>query len=180
MKNVTTNTSSSNNKNPRFPAFAGNDGKQLLKNNIAHFLFFSFIVVLLAACTVRLISPYNAALVSDLNNVQNQVNALLLDIKQNINTSKASYDNYKTQYAQIEAEMITIISNVSAIPKSGVTVKQLKILQHSLAEMEEMHQKGFKSAREVTVIQQTLNDDFTAIYRLQYMKQEYGAKEGAQ
>jgi hypothetical protein len=103
-----------------------------------------------------------------------------LDIKQNINTSKASYDNYKTQYAQIEAEMITIISNVSAIPKSGVTVKQLKILQHSLAEMEEMHQKGFKSAREVTVIQQTLNDDFTAIYRLQYMKQEYGAKEGAQ
>lgn len=130
-------------------------------------------VLLLSACSVQLIAPYNATLVSELNQVQQQVNTILVSVKQNVNSPQVAYSHYASQYADIDAKLATMISNVKAIPHSNITLKQLHVLQNAINAMQQLHQKGFHSAGAVTVVQQTLNSDFTAIYRLQYAKQEY-------
>jgi len=143
-----------------------------LKQFFQYFLMAN-LVLILSSCSVELVSPYNSALMKSLNTVQKQTNVILLGVKQNINAPKANYKNYASKYVRIEAEMADIISNAKAIPNNQVTTKQIAILQHSLAEMKQMHQRGFKSVKVVNLIQKTLNDDFTAVYRLQYVKQHY-------
>lgn len=129
--------------------------------------------LLLSACSVKLISLYDATLVRNLNQIQTQTYNLLLEVKQNIGSHKASYKRYIKQYTQIDAEMMTLISYVKTVPKSGITIKQLTVLQQSLDDLKHLHQLGFANIKEVDVIQQTLDDDFSAIYSLQNVKKEY-------
>lgn len=132
-----------------------------------------FVLILLTACAVSLVSPYNEKLVTELNDTQTQINNILGQAKLNIGKPQGSYKIFQSQYVAIDSEFNTIVSQMDAIPNNAITLKQLLLLNQTLQEIKQLHRNGFKTAREIDILQTTVNDDFSAIYRLQYAKKQY-------
>jgi len=127
----------------------------------------------ISACTVHLISDYNAKLVSQLQAIQKQINVILLSVQEDMGGPKARYSDYQNDYNQIQAELITLIDRNKAIPKSETTTKQLLILQKSITDLQKLHRLGFKTRQEVSIAQASINQDFFSIYQLQSLKKTY-------
>jgi hypothetical protein len=132
---------------------------------------------LLIACTVSLISPYNSKLVKNLNVLQNNINTILEGGKQDIHQPRSDYTKHASTYTKLNASLNTVISEVRAIPNSQTTLRQLRLLAKSLKEIQQLHQKGFKKLEVITILQDSINNEFTAIYKLQYAKKQLLIKE---
>ena len=136
------------------------------------YLVIVMMALALSACTVHLISGYNSQLMDDMENLQKQLNVMLIDVKSNIGKPQASYSHYQSTYTNAYAQLDTTISQLKAIPNSSVTLQQVTVLKEAVQSLETLHKKGFKSVQQVTILQNTINTDFTAIYTLQYAKQD--------
>lgn len=142
-------------------------------------IFLLSLLFLLSSCTIELISPYNPPLVSALQSLQNQVNTILITCEHKLGTKAAAYENFEQSYIDTQVVLTDLISSAKAIPHNDITTKQLTLLLDAINHMQSLHQQGFRSKQEIQVLKETINDDFTAIYELQDIKQAYSGGHAA-
>ena len=119
---------------------------------------------------MRLIAPYNAAITQQIVSLQKQVDSVLLRVEQGVGTPRANYSRYVKSYNQIQVNLTSIITQASAIPRNELSVKQLQLLKNSINDLQKLHKMGFKTAKQVQIIEQSIDQSFAAILKLEYAK----------
>ncbi len=119
---------------------------------------------------MHLIAPYNAAVTQQIVGLQKQVDTLLLNVEQSVGTPRANYSRYVKSYNQIQVNLTSIITQAKAIPHNALTVKQLQLLQNTINDLQKLHKMGFKTSKQVQLIEQSINQSFSAILKLEYAK----------
>lgn len=142
----------------------------VVRNNKFSWLVILLTTLTLSSCAVRLIAPYDAAITQQIVALQKQVDTLLLNVEQNIGTTKANYSRFITSYNKIQVDLVSLITQAQAIPKNELTVKQLQLLQGTINDLQKLHKMGFRTRKQVQIIQQTVNQSFAAILKLEYAK----------
>jgi hypothetical protein len=138
------------------------------------FFLISIIAMLLSACTVQLISNFNSSMVNQLQTIQQQINTILITDRSTFGLKKAApVTSAASKFINIQVVMTDMLSTARAISNNETTIKQLLILQKSIAQLIALKAAGFKSKAEITLLIATINDDFTSVYELQDLKRSY-------
>lgn len=133
-------------------------------------LFVFMIAFVITACTVNLVSQYDPTTDKMVTQLQRQVDSLLLNIKEHVGTHKGKYRYYQKQYDKILVDTQELLTRTEAIPHNQLTVRQVKLLQNSLQNLQKLHKIGFKSIKQVSLVQQAIDSIFLSILKLELAK----------
>src|SRR3989344_9116510 len=86
----------------------------------------------LVSCQLVPVANYDATTDQMLTQLQQQVDLLFVEVKNNLGTTQANYKNYQPAYQAIAANLTVLQTRVSAIQNNYITMQQVKILQHSI------------------------------------------------
>lgn len=135
-------------------------------------------LLLLAACTVRLIAPYDEQTDKSVTALQSHVDTFLLRMPGLAGMPAGTYEHNQDFYVASKAELSAISVRAAAIPDNDITMKQLALLADSLETVRQLHALPPKppatmtslSAGDVESIRTAMNTSFTAILKLELAK----------
>lgn len=135
-------------------------------------------LLLLAACTVRLIAPYDEQTDKAVTALQSRLDTFLIWMPTLAGTEKGTYEYQQGFYVQSKAELSAISVRAAAIPDNEITMKQLALLADSLETVRQLHALPPKppatmtslAAADVEDIRTAMNTSFTAILKLELAK----------
>lgn len=100
------------------------------------------LLLLVSACGVDLIAPYNQTVVDGVVQTNSDVDGILTSVERGIGTDDAVYENYVEQYDQLHIDIRALILQVECIPRGDITVTQIELLDEMISVIEETHQAG--------------------------------------
>jgi predicted N-formylglutamate amidohydrolase len=135
------------------------------------------VALLIAGCTVRLISDYDEVTVQKTVELQEQCESLFVSLEDAATTADPADDLYAAhaeQYDDIEVSLRMLESRADLVKKNEITKEQVKLLRDSIAKIRDAHRarssetppKGL-SAATVTVLREPLAQQFRSILALQ-------------
>ena len=125
--------------------------------------------VLLTACTVTFISPYDETLDRQITELQEDIFTFLNGLE----SSPAEHDFQSSHafYDKISARLEAMRTRAEAIPKNELTVDQLKQIEQNIDNLRRLHRLGFTNPeRELQPVREALNSQFLAIIKLNRAK----------
>lgn len=131
------------------------------------------ILLVQSACAISMMADYDAATDKALIGLQKRVDLLCFTLKETLNSGRADYKNYASTYRTLDTELNVILTRSRAMPKNDLSVRQLELLQKSLADFKMLHQMGFHHLSEIDVAQQSLDQSFQSIYSLELAKKDF-------
>lgn len=129
-----------------------------------------FVFVLLTACVSVNTATYDEQTDQTVTMLQVKTDGLMESIQANLNTPAAAYKNYAQQYQAILLQLHVLVTRNEALPYNQTTVDQLNLLINSIEKLQQHHQQGFSSKRELMALQQLIDTQFRSIYTLELTK----------
>lgn len=130
-------------------------------------------VLMLSACTLRLISEYDDRTDIAVSELQTKVDGFLVGLEKTPTAPGCTYDRNKQFYVDVTVDIGSLRMRNEGRPKNDITVKQLELLADSLKTLEELH-SGKKDKcmleNELEPIRSGLNTSFAAILKLELAK----------
>ena len=122
-----------------------------------------------AACTVRLISPYDPVTDQEITALQKQVDQLLVHLD---NNPVPAYKDVSTDYTSIWVDFKVVYVRNEARPKNKITIEQLDQLRGELQELENLNKKGILNQAMLKPAGESIQQTFRAILKLELSKKE--------
>ena len=108
------------------------------------FIYLLLPFLLISCAEVRLIGVYNQNVDQSLQTISKDISTLFAEIENNIQDGKDfSYDSMRNSYINIEGQTQGCITVVQGIPKYGIIISQLNLLQNALDNLKALHKTGF-------------------------------------
>ena len=111
------------------------------KNQFTYILLIS----LLFSCSrIMLIGAYNQNVDQSIQAISQDVSTLFVEIEKNIQDNKDfSYPVFRDVYIKIESEISSCRTIAGGLPKYGIIIKQIDLLDSSVLVLEQDHRTGF-------------------------------------
>ena len=129
-----------------------------------------FLILLPIQCTVKLIADYDEFTDKAVTELQRKVNGFLVGLERTIGTPDAAYEKHTKFYDAVKVDIDAIRVRAEARLKNEITVKQLRLVQESMDQLEELHELGFSKIEQVELVRKGLDAHFTAILKLELAK----------
>jgi hypothetical protein len=126
--------------------------------------------LIFASCHVMLIGAYDQVTDQSIQHIQTDVSTLLVRVEKNITDGTANnnkYENLKDAYDNIEGQIKSLKTRVSALPKYKIISDQVALLENNVIDMEKFNKIGFTDIEPVRVIDSTFQVQFSAMIALQ-------------
>lgn len=137
---------------------------QVSYNKTHLFLLSVLLLIVLNACTVRIIAPYD--LVTDERVYTLQEKVLIQFAEWNRNIGPVS--QYTEFYDMVDVKLTILIERNKQIPKSDFIVKMLEKLRTNLViEIKQLHQDNLLDKEVIEQVQPDIMDQFIAIQKFQ-------------
>ena len=142
------------------------------KTIIGVMLIFS---LMMAGCTIRLISAYDQTLDQGITAMQKSTEKYLIDLESKDSFPACSYEKNKQFYIDTKVDLSSIKVRAMAMPQNKITVQQLDLLSDSLDSLEELQKIKDRKSKclskaEIKPIRDALNVSYTAILKLELAK----------
>ena len=133
--------------------------------------------LLLAACTTRLIAPYDEQTFARTVELQEQCEALFASLEEATTTRDPTDDLYPAhadEYVQLVAQLRALEVRAETVEKNEIPAEQVSLLRASIESMQKTHRersaaaepKGF-SLETLQVLREPVSQQFRAILTLQ-------------
>ncbi len=129
--------------------------------------------LMIAACTVKLISDYDEALDRAASDLQIKVEAFLVKMQASAGTPDGEYAKNSTFYDEVKVALSAMRLRAEATPKNELTVEQIGLLEKNLENLRQLHESAGPAGLSKTVVATTrtlLNTQFKAILTLELAK----------
>jgi hypothetical protein len=133
---------------------------------------FSAAVVLLAlaACTPRLLAPYDEVTDRSVSALQRQTEAHLIALEAAAGTPDCVFEHHQRFYTDARIDISALAVRTAAIPGNERTAEQTTLLLASLESLRQLHRLDCLSAEQIAILRTQFNSSFTAILRLELAK----------
>ena len=136
----------------------------------------------LISCHVMLIGAYDEVTDQSIQKIQNDVSSLIIQIEKNAiagDTSANKYENFKSDYGNIEGQLQSVLIRCNALTKYKPVVDQLSPFDSTIKRLEKFHQLGFtiNDTAGIRIIKETLQFDFKQLIILQNALKRKSNKE---
>jgi hypothetical protein len=151
-----------------------------MKPQWLNYFMFIFMICLLSACTMQVVSKYDEQTDTNVTALQKKFDTYFLRLK-NEKYPECSYTNNKAFYDDAKIQLSGIDVRAKAIPNNTITVQELDALSQSLSSLEKNHilRDANQSCLPASIIdsdQTMFNSIFTAILKLEIAKKRGEAK----
>jgi hypothetical protein len=119
-----------------------------------------------------LIGAYDPVTDQYIQKIQNDVSSLIVKIEKNLSNGDAegnNYENFKTNYSDIEGQLQSLKIRCNALPKYKTVVDQLTSFDSTIRRLEKFHDLGFApgDTGSLRIIRETIEFDFRQMIILQ-------------
>lgn len=124
----------------------------------------AFFIALFCSCLhVKLVGDYDE--ITDRKLTEMQLNFALHfnKLERVITTEKADYSHYIEFYDLVKAEVDVLKIRAAAIAKNKIVIEQLKLLDSNISDLMLLHQIGFSSAKEISLLKSAFDEAFGAM-----------------
>ncbi|MFZ9262246.1 MAG: hypothetical protein ACO3AW_02560 [Chitinophagaceae bacterium] len=135
--------------------------------NIRFFSVISFFLFLFSCAEIKLIQDYDAVSNNKINLLHDKTTKFFVKIQRTVGLPENKYEKHIDFYDDVKSDVHVLQTRTKAIDKSNITHKQLTSLLTQINTLEKLHQLGFKSNKEIIIIQSAIDESFTAILKLQ-------------
>ena len=135
--------------------------------NIRFFSVISFFLFLFSCAEIKLIQDYDAVSNNKINLLHDKTTKFFVKIQRTVGLPENKYEKHIDFYDDVKSDVHVLQTRTKAIDKSNITQKQLTLLLTQINTLEKLHQLGFKSNKEIIIIQSAIDESFTAILKLQ-------------
>ena len=117
-----------------------------------------------------LIGAYDQVTDQSIQHIQTDVSTLLVKVEKNITDGTPGnnkYENLKDDYNNIEGQIRSLKTRVSALPKYKIISDQIVVLERNIIDMEKFNKTGFTDIGPLRVMDSTFQVQFSAMIALQ-------------
>lgn len=131
------------------------------------YLALLLLVFLVNCSNIKLISDYDETTDKLTTEIQELVSGIFVKVERNIGTEKSKHKYFVSNYEEIQIKVSTLIIRANAIDKNQIVQQQVADINRMLIQLEELHEKGFKTIDEITPLKVGFTRAFSAIIKLQ-------------
>ena len=132
--------------------------------------FFLLSLIFLFSCQVMLIGAYDQVTDQSIQKIQNEVSTIIVKIEHNLEDKNADankYENFKSDYDQIDGEIESLLIRCSSLPKYDIVIQQIDLLRENMANFRKYHKLGFNSVQELAPYKSGFESEFKNMIILQ-------------
>lgn len=123
-----------------------------------------------AACTPRLIAPYDQTTDMAVTALQRELSSFFVE-QQRTDSPVCDYNNYVGFYDTLDVDLSSLIIRNEAREQNRLTVEQLQLLGDSFGNLERLHElSSCLPDEQIEVLRQQFDASFAAILRLELAK----------
>lgn len=138
------------------------------KYNLSLKIFILLFILIAQSCTtIRLISDYDEITDKAVTSMQDMVSKYFAKLGREIGTEKAKYENYAEYFDDMKVDLNNLKIRANAIENNQIVQNQVLELTNMVVNTEKLHKIGFSSPLELNSLQNSFNNAFTAIVKLQ-------------
>ncbi len=126
--------------------------------------------LVLASCTVKLISNYDETTDRAVTALQRKTEAHLVTLEAVETLPECIYAQHKQFYDEVKVDISAITVRAAAIPKNEITTKETQLLLSSLENLEKLHKISCLSKDQIALLRSNFNSSYTAILKLELAK----------
>lgn len=133
-------------------------------------LFALLILLILPGCRLMLIGAYDQVTDQGIQKIQIEVFTIVVKMERNFDNRTPEgnkYENFKTNYESIAAQIETLIIRCSYLPKYQIISEQVKLLGDNIITLEKLNKIGFKTKEELTPVKSGFAIQFGTMIKLQ-------------
>ena len=128
------------------------------------------VMLVLAGCTVKLISSYDETTDRAVTDLQRKTEAHLVALESVEGLPECTFEHHKQFYDEAKVDISAITVRAAAIPKNDITTEQTTLLANNFDNLEKLHKIACLSKDQVTLVRSHFNTSFTAILKLELAK----------
>lgn len=128
------------------------------------------LLLALAACTPRLLAPYDEVTDRSVSALQRQTEAHLIALEAAAGTPECAFDHHQRFYTEARIETSALAVRTAAIPGNERTGEQAALLLASLDSLRQLHRLGCLAPEQIAILRTQFNSSYTAILRLELAK----------
>jgi hypothetical protein len=133
-------------------------------------LILIILLILVAGCSVKLISTYDEQTDNAVTNLQKKVEKFFLTLQAQEGLPDCKYENHLQFYMDAKVDISSIEVRARAIPDNDITIKQIGLLSENIDLLEQLHQTDCLSKEQIEPLRINFNSGFTAILKLELAK----------
>ncbi len=126
--------------------------------------------LVLASCTVKLISNYDETTDRAVTALQRKTEAHLIALEAVETLPECIYDQHKKFYDEAKVDISAITIRAAAVPRNEITTKETQLLLSSLENLEKLHKISCLSKDQIALLRSNFNSSYTAILKLELAK----------
>lgn len=126
-----------------------------------------WLFALQSCTTAKIPSDYDELTTKTLTELQQSVSTYFVKVERTLNTPMAQVSQFIPFFDDAKVKLNTLEIRTAAIENNQLTHQQILELQEMIANLEKLHELGFKSAEEIRELQKPFTSAFTSILKLQ-------------